>query len=298
VGGALVTRFDAARRAAVMAELLRPLTGERVDLLPFDAVREGLRLRHLVDRGTQEVPLARIVGSVGRERDFTREFLPREEALRERWEEVEGIAEGAEGFPAVELYRVGEAYFVVDGHHRVSVARALGAESIEARVQELTSPVALSGEETLEEVLGKRNLLEFCEVTGLSQKTAEDFVCTLPSGYERLLEHIAAHRYFKGLEWGREPTWPEAVGSWLEGVYRPMITVIRHSRILDAFPGHTETDLYLFVMDHLHHLRERYTSTEVTPTQAARHFRLFFRPRSALAERLRRWWKRVRGARR
>lgn len=290
-----MTRFEAARRAAAMAALLRPLTGQRVELLPFEAVREGLRLRHLVDRGIQDVPLERIVGSVGRERDFTRAFLPRDEALRERWEELEGVAEGAVGFPAVELYRVGEAFFVVDGHHRVSVARALGATSIEARVREFTSPVALTGEESLAEVLGKRNLLEFCEVTGLAQETPASFVCTLPSGYERLLEHIAAHRYFKGLEWGREPSWPEAVVSWHDGVYRPMIAAIRESRVLEEFPGHTETDLYLFVMDHLHHLRERYAAKEVTPTQAARHFRFFFRPHRDLGERLRRWWARVRG---
>lgn len=293
-----MTRFDAAHRSAVMAELLRPLTGERVDLLPFEAVREGLRLRHLVDRGVQDVPLDRIVGSVGRERDFTRAFLPKDEALRERWEELEEIAEGAVGFPAVELYRVGGAFFVVDGHHRVSVARALGAASIEARVREFTSAVTLTGEETLEEVLGKRNLLELCEVTGLAQESPTDFVCTLPTGYERLLEHIAAHRYFKGLEWGREPAWPEAVASWHGSVYRPMIGVIRESRILEDFPDHTETDLYLFVMDHLHHLRERYASKEVTPTQAARHFRFFFRPRRDLAEQVRSWWARMRGAHR
>lgn len=68
-----------------MGQLLRPLTGQPAELLPFEAVREGLHLRHIVDRGIQDVPLARIVGSLGRERDFTRAFLPREEALRERY---------------------------------------------------------------------------------------------------------------------------------------------------------------------------------------------------------------------
>lgn len=289
-----MSRFDAARRAALVQDLLRPLKGRPADLLPFDAVREGLRLGHLLDRGVMEVPLDRIVGSLGRERDFTREFLPRDEALRERWVELEELAVGSAGFASVELYQVGEAYFVVDGHHRVSVARSLGAPTIEARVQEYLSPVTLSPDESLDEVLAKRSLVEFCDVTGLSQETPGDFVCTQPTGHARLLEHIAAHRYFKGMEWGREPSWPEAVSSWLETVYRPMVGTIRASGVLDEFPGHTETDLYLFIMDHLHHLRERYAGKEVTPVQAARHFRFFFRPRVGLRDRLLGWWKRVR----
>ncbi len=294
----MVSRFDAARRAALMQDLLRPLKGLPADLLPFDAVREGLKLGHLMDRGVMEVPLDRIVGSLGRERDFTREFLPRDEALRERWTELEEMAVGAAGFPSVELYRVGDAYFVVDGHHRVSVARSLGAPAIEARVQEYLSPVTLSAEESLEEVLAKHNLVEFCEITGLAQQAPGDFVCTQPNGHRKLLEHIAAHRYFKGLEWGREPAWPEAVSSWLETVYRPMVATIRASSVLDEFPGHTETDLYLFIMDHLHHLRERYAGKDVTPVQAARHFRFFFRPRTGLGERLKVWWRRIRTGRR
>ncbi|MCU0293654.1 MAG: hypothetical protein MUF10_16980, partial [Thermoanaerobaculaceae bacterium] len=226
-----------------------------------------------------------------------REFLPRDEALRERWVELEELAVGAAGFAIVELYRVGEAYFVVDGHHRVSVARSLGAPAIEAHVQEYLSPVSLSPDESLEEVLAKRSLVEFCEVTNLAQDASGDFVCTHPGGHARLLEHIAAHRYFLGMEWGREPSWPEAVSSWFENVYRPMVGTIRASGVLGEFPGHTETDLYLFVMDHLHHLRERYAGKDVTPVQAARHFRFFFRPRVGLGERLKGWWRRVRTGR-
>lgn len=292
-GGWAVSRFDAARRAGLMRDLLRPLKGQPADLLPFDVVREGLRLGHLVDRGVMEVPLDRIVGSLGRERDFTREFLPRDEALRGRWEELEELAVGVAGFPSVELYRVGDAYFVVDGHHRVSVARSLGAPAIEARVQEFLSAVTLSSDESLEGVLAKRSLAEFCDVTGLAQEAPGDFVCTQPNGHARLLEHITAHRYFLGIEWGREPSWPEAVSSWLRNVYRPMVDTIRESGVLDEFPGHTETDLYLFVMDHLHHLRERYAGKEVTPVQAARHFRFFFRPQVGLGDRLKGWWRRL-----
>jgi hypothetical protein len=289
-----VTRFDAARRAALVQDLLGVLKGRPVDLLPFDRVRAGLRLRHMVDRGMQDVPLDRIVGTMGREREFNREFLPREEALRDRWEEVEGLAEGPAGFQPVELYKVGEAYFVVDGHHRVSVAHSLGVPTIEALVKEFLTPVPISPDASIEEVLLQRGLADFLETTGLVPEGPDDFRVSEPNGYERLLEHITVHRYYRGVETGRGQAWPEAVVSWRDTVYRPMVDAIRRSRIMEEFPRRTETDLYLFVMDHLHHLRERYAPKPVAPTLAVRHFRFFYTAGPGLGERLRSWWRRLR----
>ncbi|MGB5390048.1 MAG: hypothetical protein WBP10_07700, partial [Thermoanaerobaculia bacterium] len=122
-----MSRVDAARRTALIRELLRPLRKQPRELLSFEEIRRQLHLRHLVDRGIQDTPVDRIVGSLGRADEFDREFLPRREALRERWEQIEDLAKGPTGFPPVELYKVGDAYFVVDGHHRVSVARSLEA---------------------------------------------------------------------------------------------------------------------------------------------------------------------------
>jgi len=289
-----VTRFQGARRAALMQDILAALRGRPVDLLPFDRVRAGLRLRHVVDRGTQDVPLDLIVGTLGREREFNREFLPRDESLRERWEEVEDLAEGLPGFPTVELYKVGEAYFVVDGHHRVSVARSLGVPTIEARVKEFLSPVAISPDASIEEILLQRGFADFLEATGLTPEAPDDFRVTEAGGYERLLEHITVHRYYRGVETGREPTWGETVASWCASVYRPMVEAIRRSGVMIEFPGRTETDLYLFTMDHLHHLRQRYAPKPIAPEVAVRHFRFFYTEGAGFGERLRRWWRRVR----
>jgi hypothetical protein len=286
-----MTRFDAARRAALMADLLGVLTGRPVDLLPFDRVRAGLRLRHTVDRGNQDVPLATIVGTLGREREFNREFLPREEALRDRWAEMEELAEGPSGFPAVELYKVGDAYFVVDGHHRVSVARSLGIRTVEAHVREFLTPVPVGPEDSIGEVLLQSGFADFLEATGLVPGAIDEFRATEPDGYERLLEHITVHRYYRGVETGRALSWGEAVASWYDGVYRPMITAIRGSGILAAFPGRTETDLYLFTMDHLHHLRERYAPNSVAPAAAVRHFKAFYAGGPRTWSRLRSWWR-------
>ncbi|MGZ6029543.1 MAG: hypothetical protein ACXWK5_09000 [Myxococcaceae bacterium] len=286
-----MTRFDSARRAALMQDLLGVLRGRPVDLLPFDRVRAGLRLKHVVDRGIQEVALESIVGTLGREKGFNRAFLPRDEALRDRWEEVEGLAEGAAGFPAVELYRVGDAYFVVDGHHRVSVERSMGAPAIEAHVREFLTPVPISPDASTEDVLVQSALVDFLEATGLEPEAPDEFRATEAHGYERLLEHITVHRYYRGIETGREASWAEAVASWRDNVYRPMMEAIRRSGIMEEFPGRTETDLYLFTMDHLHHLRERYAPKPVGPAAAVRHFKFFYTSGGGLRERLRAWWR-------
>ena len=287
-----MTRFDAARRAAVMRDLLGVLTGRPLDLLPFDRVRSGLRLRNTVDRGNQDVPLERIVGTLGREREFNREFLPREEALRERWSEVEELAEGPAGFPAVELYKVGDAYFVVDGHHRVSVARSLGLSTIEAHVKEFLTPVAVDPDASIEEVVLASGYADFLEATGLVPASRDEFRTTEPGGYERLLEHITVHRYYRGIESGRGLSWGESVASWYDAVYTPMIAAIRRSGVMEEFPGRTETDLYLFTMDHVHHLRKRYAPKPVPFAVGVRHFKFFYAGGGGLGERIRAWWRR------
>ncbi len=126
--------FESARRAALITDLLAVLAGRPTDLLPFETVRRELGLRHLVDRGIRQVPLDWIVGTLGRPGELNRAFFPRDEALRDRWDRLRDLAEGPVGFPPVELYQVAQVYFVVDGHHRVSVARSLGAPTIEAHV--------------------------------------------------------------------------------------------------------------------------------------------------------------------
>ncbi|HEX6899283.1 MAG TPA: transcriptional regulator [Thermoanaerobaculia bacterium] len=275
--------FEAARRAALMTDLLAVLAGRPTDLLPFETVRRELGLRHLVDRGIQQVPLDRIVGTLGRPGEFNRAFLPRDEALRDRWDRLLHLAEGPLGFPPIELYQVDQAYFVVDGHHRVSVARSLGAPTIEAHVTEFLTPVPLEPGVSLEDVLLHSGQAAFLEATGLTAEAPDDYRVTVPDGYERLIEHIRGHGYYRGIEEGRDVPWHEEVTSWRDRVYRPMIGIIRASGILEEFPGRTETDLYLFVMDHLHNLRQRYHNPAMPPEAAIEDF-------EAPPGRLRSWW--------
>ena len=246
-----------ARMPAVVHDLLDVMRGGPDELVPFAEVQHALRLSHMVDRGIQDVPLEAIVGSLNRTQDFDRAFLPRNEGLRARLRGMRNVAESDAGFAPVHLYKVGQAYFVVDGHHRIAVARSLGTDTIEAWVLEFATDVDVAPEDTVEEILAKAGERNFHAATGLPEGGADDFRTTSPTGHDRLLEHIAGHKYYLGLR-GGNPTWGEAVHSWLDAVYRPVVTVIRDRQLLASFPGRHEADIYLWLMDRLHYLRRRY----------------------------------------
>lgn len=284
-----MAEFSEARWRALLQDLISGIRGEPADLLSFEEVRERLGLRHVVDRGMHDVPLESIVGTLGREREFNRYFFPRSDSLRVRWDDVRILAEGPEGFPPVELYRVGDVYFVVDGHHRVSVARSIGSPAIEAHVREFVSDVSFGPDDSIEDVILRSGFEDFVESTGLDVGAAAAFRLTVPDGYAKLLDHISVHRYYLGIELGREPSWSEAIASWRKRVYGPMVEVIRESAILEQFSGRTETDLYLFAMEHLHYMREKAEGAGTAPGEAVARMKEEAPPSSAMRRLLSRY---------
>jgi uncharacterized protein (TIGR00730 family) len=265
--------FSQARRRVFFGRILSFFTGHQPNgLLSFDQVRDKLKIRGQHYAGLQTIPLARIVGSVGRYQEFNRAFLPTQEFIRERWKRVYEVAHSQEGFPAIDVYQIGDAYFVRDGHHRVSVLRELGATTIEATVTELDTPIPLPADVVEEDLDLKAEYAAFLQDTGLDALRPEARIeFTLPGQYQKLYGHIAVHRHFIGLREVREIPWAEAVARWYDEVYTPVVEVIREERILDAFPERTEADLYLWITEHRHYLGERY-GQEVPLEQAAAEF--------------------------
>ena len=124
-----------ARLRAAVARIRREHTSNR--LLSFDEVRRELSVANKrLHRGRRVVEVDQIVGSVGRCRDFDRSFLPTRASIGEKWKRIDRAFQRGEDLPPVELYKVGEAYFVVDGHHRVSVTRYHDVPTVEAAVAE------------------------------------------------------------------------------------------------------------------------------------------------------------------
>ena len=95
---------------------------------------------------------------------------------------------------------------------------------------------------------------------------------TIPDGFDRILEHIAVHRYFMGLDWKRDISEEEAICHWYDNVYISIIQVIRDTGILKEFPDRTEGDLYLWVLDHQHYLEAEEGLPLQPPEDAARKF--------------------------
>jgi nucleotide-binding universal stress UspA family protein len=239
------------RFRAKVEQVLARLKGESADLLEYDQVRRKLRARGQVRRGLQDVPIDAIVGSVGRYADFTRSFLPRQDDDSARWAKVKIAMSNLAGLPPVELYQVGEAYFVLDGNHRISVARQLEATHIQAYVTEIQTRVPLSPDVRPEDLVVKAEYAEFLERTQLDRVRPDaDLSVSVPGQYRQLEEHISVHHYFMGLDQKREVPYPEAVGHWYDTVYLPVVQVIREQGILRDFAGRTETDLYLWILEH------------------------------------------------
>ena len=136
--------FDRARRRAALGHLLARLRRRPNTLLAYHGVRRGLTIAGEGYRGVRAVPVAKIVGSTDRWRDFDRAFRPLRAHAACRWVSVARAHGEGRALPPVQLYRVGDAYFVRDGHHRVSVARIRGQECVDAEVVELLARGPLS----------------------------------------------------------------------------------------------------------------------------------------------------------
>lgn len=260
--GQATDRFQRAHFQALLQDWLANLRGVDPDLLNYEEVRSILEAREGVGKqSTQNIPLEKIVGSVGRYRDFNRTFLPRNEALLERWRRVDAAMHSFTGVPPIDLYQIGDLYFVRDGNHRVSVARTRGDKTIDAYVTQVDAPFPVEADsaETLSEWLTEAGQRLFLERTQLQRHFPDaDIRLTAPGRYRQFDEQIVVHRYFLGLAAQREISYEEAVQSWYANVYLPLTAAIHASGILKEFPKRTLADLFLWICQHREDLRQQY----------------------------------------
>lgn len=135
--------FSGARRRALLRRMAARLRGNTASggLLCFDDARKASGPRAWIQRGARTVPMGQVCGSVGRCSEFDRTFMPLKASAENRWKRVDRAFRQSEELPAISLYKVGGSYFVLDGHHRISVARYHGVEWIDAEVTEARAGV-------------------------------------------------------------------------------------------------------------------------------------------------------------
>ena len=265
--------YQRARSKAFFNRVWAILSGQPTNLLSYDDIKEKLHIGGPIYRGVKTVRVDQIAGSLNRYHEFDRAFLPTHDETAPRWQRVNRAFYEEISLPPVVLYKVSQVYFVVDGHHRVSVAREQGQEFIDAEVRECATRVNISANLKPEdlEILGEK--VDFLNRTALDDLRPEARIkLTIPDGFDRMLEHIAVHRYFMGIDFQRDISEQEAVTHWYDSVYLPIIKAIRGSRILKDFPAKTEGDLYLWVLDHQHYLAQMEGKALQTPDEAAREY--------------------------
>ena len=225
------------------------------------------------------VRLDDIVGSVGRYRDFTRTYLPRSGANKARWTRLDAALNSLENLPPVELLKIGDAYFVRDGNHRTSVARANNLSHIEAYVTEMETDIPLTSDDfERDQWIIKIEYAEFLQETSLDRLRPDHHLqLTAPGRFAILLRHIRVHRYLvnQGLERAgsefrldRE----QAVMSWYDNIYMPVVRAIHQKELMSAFPNRTEADLYLWIAHHREMLARQYEMAPLSPEAAVNTF--------------------------
>jgi hypothetical protein len=217
------------------------------DLLELDEVERRLRpfARRYV--GVRAIPLDHVVGTEGRAAAFTREFQPRHAFSRDRLRSLaEAFPDG--GFPPIVAVKLGETYFVIDGHHRVALTRRHGGETIDADITELTARVPLPpGADMVEVVLRELERI-FLEDSGLAEaRSGARISASRPALYLELLENLQVHGYHLMREHERVLGDAEIAADWYDRIYAPLMRAVDRDQLGKDFRDAPDADLFLLL---------------------------------------------------
>ncbi|MEJ2855257.1 MULTISPECIES: chromosome partitioning protein ParB [unclassified Saccharothrix] len=239
--------FLRARRRQVLSRLATWLRREPDDvniMLPFHEVVEALGLVSERRLGLQTIRLDSVVGSVDRTRDFDRRFRPTSARTRERWQRLALAARRGEAVPPIEVYRVGDLHFVQDGHHRVSVAHALGLTTIDAYVTEVVTRIAAHGIRHRGDLIVKDYRRLFLERVPLSGQARAEVLLSDPWDYAELGEHVEAWGFRLMQDEGALLDRATVATRWYREEYVPVVEMLRQAHLVG---DRTETEAYMWV---------------------------------------------------
>jgi hypothetical protein len=196
-----------------------------------------------VDHGVQTIALENINGSVGKYSDFDSRFRPKKHVSGKRFMDIKRTMREGGSLPPVQLYQIRDAYYVLDGNHRVAAAKELGWTEIKAKVIEL-----LSGKNTLDNLLYIERK-KFYKRTGLTEKID----LTEVGKYNFLENQIKKHQLYLAGQSGRDCDFLKAAKDWYNTIYFPMVAIIGNGGLVKYFPGRTVADLYTYIAYHHWH---------------------------------------------
>ena len=285
--------FERARQKAFFQGILSVMRRKSNELISFHDVRSRIQPEGESYRGMQSVPVSQIVGSVDRFRDFNRAFLPLHNHTAGRWRNVDKAYHQDVRLPPVQLYKVGEVYFVKDGNHRVSVARERGVEYIDAEVIETHIRLPIYASMAPFELLLQVEYAEFLRRTNLDRlRPDHDVRPTTLGRYDEIWDHILVHQEemidFRGCPVEIE----EAVVDWYDTIYTPIVRVARETGMSARFPDRSEADIYLWATAYRVDLEDR-DGEEIDPETSVRELAAAVEHNASLSGRLERFMRRV-----
>jgi hypothetical protein len=243
--------FQRARRRQVMSQLARRLSrdGRDVDvILPFEEVVDALGRVEERYVGLQNIDLDSILGTVdrGAHGGFDRQFRPTTARVRARWERIANAARRGEPLPPISVYRIGDVYFVRDGHHRVSVARALGRETIDAYVVEVVTRIGAERSLLIGDLPLKSHERLFHERVPLPARARERIALTDPWDFGALAEGVEAWAFRTMQDRAEFIDRRTAARVWFDEDYVPVVEMLRDAGMVAT--DETETDAYMRVV--------------------------------------------------
>jgi ParB-like nuclease domain len=239
--------FLRVRRRQVLARLVQRLRRAPDDvnlILPLEEVLAALGRRGERQLGLQTIRLDSIVGTVDSARDFDRKFRPTSGRVRERWERLALAQRRGEQIPPIDVYRVGDLHFVMDGHHRVSIAMAAGAKTIDAYVTEVLTQLPPGGIKGRRDLVVKSYERIFRERVPLGGPAMAKITVTDPWSYAELGEAVEAWGFRWMQDQGRFADRAEVAKHWYAEEYQPVVRMLRSAGLVG---GRTEAEAYLRV---------------------------------------------------
>jgi hypothetical protein len=240
--------FGRARRRQLAARLAGRLRGKPGDLnliLPFDEVVEALGRRGERRLGLRTIELDDVVGTVDRTREFDRSFRPTSRRVRQRWQRIAEATRRGESMPPIDVFKIADMYFVRDGHHRVSVARELGLDVIEAYVTEIITEVGADASVQVRELALKGHERLFFERVPLPQEYRSRISLPQGSWYAGLAEGVEAWGFRAMQARGEFRSREQVARSWFEEEFEPVVRLIREEGLAE---GQTDAEAYLRIV--------------------------------------------------
>lgn len=249
--------FDRARLKNFLNEVFSFITKKDNELLSFHEVKKAVRPVNQFYKGVKSIPLENIIGSEGRYKDFDKEFLPKQDTARSRWQNVDKAFHEQKELPPIQVYQVGDIYFVKDGNHRVSVAKEQKKKYIDAEIIELKIKVPLDKNVNYEKLILKEEYVNFLEESKIDELIpGEAFEVTKPGRYDLIIKHIKIHQDIISSLSEKPLEWEYTVKSWYKSIYLPIKDIILSYNIMNHFPDLTITDLFIWIIGHWNYLRD------------------------------------------